>query len=42
MGVPGQAAGNGPWRLIEHMLSDSPFKWLVDLTRASQRFESST
>ena len=37
MNVPGRTDGNWRWRCTETMLSDAPFEWLLDLTRASKR-----
>ena len=41
MNVRGQAVANWRWRVTGDMLSDAPFEWLADLTRASHRLESS-
>jgi 4-alpha-glucanotransferase len=37
MNVPGRADGNWRWRCTEHMLSDSAFEWLRDLTIRTKR-----
>ena len=42
MNVPGQAVANWRWRVTGDMLSDAPFEWLADLTRAVHWSESAT
>lgn len=37
MNVPGSAEGNWRWRFTENMLSPKAFRWLKDLTEASNR-----
>jgi 4-alpha-glucanotransferase len=42
MNVPGRADGNWRWRCTEAMLSDRSFEWLRELTKQSNRMESTT
>jgi len=37
MNVPGRTTGNWAWRCTEDMLSATAFRWLLDLTRTSNR-----
>jgi 4-alpha-glucanotransferase len=37
MNVPGTAKGNWRWRVTQHMLTDSSFQWLRELTNSSNR-----
>jgi len=37
MNLPGRASGNWRWRSQEHMLADTAFEWLQELTAASKR-----
>jgi 4-alpha-glucanotransferase len=42
MNVPGRADRNWRWRCTEAMLSDRSFEWLRELTKQSNRMESTT
>ena len=40
MNLPGRADGNWRWRCTHEMLTSAHFKWLLDLTRTSNRIQA--
>jgi 4-alpha-glucanotransferase len=40
MNLPGRADGNWRWRCTHEMLTSADFKWLLDLTRTSNRIQA--